>query len=413
MTEALCTVNGAPCAAAHAFLPRGGVWFVELELVDPQAISGRVVVKLGGLELRGTVHPQLGGVFAGRQTVTVVAGAGSWGKVLAPKPAQNDGGVQRSRLAIEAAQEVGEVLVVDSALDGPVGVLFERVAEPASRLLSLLFPNALWWVGTDGVTRVGTRPTFEASGLHLHSFDPSARSVEIRFEGANVTQCIPGARISDPLRIGPGGFTLGDVQITYGREGLRAWSFDRSDRNAVAEAVQTLAAAGDPGRRYHGLYEYRVFNMAGDDKRAQLQIVDKELTGLPDALPVKVRMGVAGASAELKGGSLVLVQFVNGDPARPVVVGFEEEGGPGHVPPELRIDGEFVVIAGGAQFASLANEVQLRIQELATIVTSAVPVSGDGGAGMQLDIKAKLQSVYNWSPTLEPPTVAAEKVKIT
>lgn len=413
MTAFLCTINGIPCSSARVFMPWAGVWLAEVELVDPQSVSGRVVVKIGGLELRGTVDSSLDGTFAGRQTVTVVAGAGSWGKTLEPKHSQNDGGIQRSRIAVEVAQEVGEIIVVDAGMDSSAGVLFERAAMPASRILSLLFPTAQWWVGTDGITRVGTRSTFDATGLRIYRFDPTRRAFELRFEGSDVTQVVPGAKVADPMRVGSSGLTISDVEITYGRDGLRAFAFERTERNAIADAVQKLAAAGDPGRRFHGLYEYRVYNMADDDKRAQLQSVDKTLTGLPDALPVKVRMGVAGASAELKGGSLVLVQFVNGDPARPVVVAFEEEGGPGHVPPELRLDGELVSIAGGAQFAALALQTQLRLQELATIITSAVPVSGDGGAGMQLDIKAKLQSVYSWSVTLEPPTVAAEKVKIT
>jgi hypothetical protein len=365
---------------------------------------------LANLPSSRVAAPSRSAAFAGHQSITVIGGAAGWSKTLEPKNSHNDGGIMRSRLAAEAAAEVGEIVVVSSG-DSSVGVDFERIAEPASRLLSILFPDTDWWVGTDGVTRIGAREAFDAKGLRVMRFDPLRRAFELRFEGSDVSQVLPGARIVDSHRVSGPALVVSTVEITYGRQGLRAFAYERTLGNPVADAVRALARSGDPLRAYHGLYEYRVFDMS--EERVRLQIVDKRLTGLPDALPIKARAGLAGASSDLKPGSVVLVQFVNGRPERPVVVGFEEEGGPGHVPDETRIDAQLLRLCGGAQFAALANQVQLRLQELATAILTAAVTSGDGGATLQTNAKATLATL-NWTtPELEPPTVAAEKVMIT
>jgi hypothetical protein len=76
-----------------------------------------------------------------------------------------------------------------------------------------------------------------------------------------------------------------------------------------------------------------------EGERLNLQPVRVSL-GMPDLLRVPVRPGVAGARADVALGSTVLVSFVNADPARPVVVGFEAPDGQGFAPLRLDLVGE-------------------------------------------------------------------------
>jgi hypothetical protein len=89
--------------------------------------------------------------------------------------------------------------------------------------------------------------------------------------------------------------------------------------------------------RFRGLYEYRVVTQ--EDERLNLQAVQVAL-GMPDIRRAFVRPGVAGCRADVALGSRVLVAFVNADPARPVVVGFEDAEGAGFAPGRLDLVGE-------------------------------------------------------------------------
>jgi hypothetical protein len=72
--------------------------------------------------------------------------------------------------------------------------------------------------------------------------------------------------------------------------------------------------------------------MSGD--RVELQAV-RQGAGLPDVLPVSMQPGVAGAHAKLAGGSIVLVEFIEGDRTLPFVASFAGKDTSGHGPDEL------------------------------------------------------------------------------
>jgi hypothetical protein len=97
--------------------------------------------------------------------------------------------------------------------------------------------------------------------------------------------------------------------------------------------------------RLWGKYRYRVFRMAGD--RVEAQAASKA-QGLPDVVPVTQWPGVAGAFAELTMGSEVLIEFIEGDPAQPIVTAFAPKGDPGWVPVSLSLcDGQSPVARVG------------------------------------------------------------------
>jgi hypothetical protein len=94
-------------------------------------------------------------------------------------------------------------------------------------------------------------------------------------------------------------------------------------------AFARLLAAHDPGARFRGVHEYRVVTQEGE--RLNLQPV-RSRADLPDLARVPVRAGIPGVRAEHAPGSQVLVAFLDSDPTRPAVVGFDSPDQPGWQP---------------------------------------------------------------------------------
>ncbi|MCC6557196.1 MAG: hypothetical protein IT372_29950 [Polyangiaceae bacterium] len=103
----------------------------------------------------------------------------------------------------------------------------------------------------------------------------------------------------------------------------------------ILRALRTIVREAFPNYDFHGLYRYRVVRMVVG--RVDLQAVDKA-PGLPNVLPVPVHTGMAGISAQLTPGSMVLVEFVEGDPGQPVITHFSTKDEPGFLPVELALD---------------------------------------------------------------------------
>lgn len=333
------TLNGKPVARAKLSAPWTGPWFASVVPHDADNIpSGRVTLTLGSLTLKGTVDPVRTGVFSGQATIAVRAGAGSWGKPVPAKKYHNDGTLRRGAIASDAGREVGEALVVDSAADGPLtGVDFPREEAAASRVLEQLFPAVPWYVGADGITRVGDRPTRDVSAVvQMLELEHTSRRATLALDGDDVGSLLPGGSITDPVRLGPEPYVIHDAEIVVTASALRATAWDRAGRDGIlVGTLRQLMREAEPNRTFLGLYRYRVYKMSGD--RSELQIV-KPRTGLPDVLPVSIMPGIAGASFELTPGCVVLVQFADGDPSLPVMTHAAKKGDSGFLPLSLTLD---------------------------------------------------------------------------
>ncbi|NUP11214.1 MAG: hypothetical protein HOW73_34645 [Polyangiaceae bacterium] len=413
MTEFFAHVDGHPCARVRLTMPWCGVWSAEAELHEPLTLPSSVTLTIGDVELMGTIDPRRTGSFAGAFVIVIRGGAGAWGKTVRERRYHNDAGagLRRSALASDAAREVGETLVVAAAVDSGFGNDFPRQRGPARDVLDLMFPDVPWFVGADGITRVDSRTVVDMTGLvQMLRYDPSTRLAELAFETNDVSAAFPGASILDEVRYGAAPFIVHDVDIVVDSSKARAFAFGGTEgRNSrIVGAHRTLGR--DPGRTYFGMYRYRVYRMSGD--RAELQIVDKRLTGLPDSLPVSMAPGVAGAWSQLSPGATVYVQFADGNAAFPLVVGFTRkdngqgggDGEPGFIPVLTTIDAVDKVAIGfeaGAVDLGEAHAVVLRDGERVTI-TGLLDGNGDpvssapGGTFIALD-----STVVNVGP---PPT---------
>lgn len=321
MSAASVTLNGNAASAALLTIPGVGLWFAGVDLAEAVALSGAVTLTVLDVDFVG--HVVAGGIVDGRARYRVVAGAGGWGRELAPRAYANDAGLTVAKLVADAASEASEPAPV-SPPSTTLGPHFNRPALPASFLLNLLAPRA-WFARNDGVVAFGARPALPASTLPVVERNPAARAVTVA-----LTDTAVGLAPGVATEYG----TAADVEIELGPDGLRARLYASPAPSRRVAALARLLAAHDPGARFRGAHEYRVVTQSGE--RLNLQPV-RSRAALPDLARVPVRAGVPGVKAIHAPGSAVLVAFLDGDPSRPAVVGFDDPEQPGWMPTLLEI----------------------------------------------------------------------------
>lgn len=323
------TLNNLRCTSAYVSVPAWGVWWADVVLDAEATVTGAATLKIGGVTYVGTVAS--GGASAGRTRLRIVGGAGGWGRTISKKPYANDAGVKASTVLVDAASAVGETIDATTLPTTRLGPHWARLEAPAARLLELLAPSA-WYVGDDGVTRMGARAAAAYAGKAAREpVDHAACVVVLAPE--TLTGLSPGVIVD--------GVTAVDVlhELTKGK--LRTTVFGRlGTTSRRLEALRRIFDQLDPARRYRGIYEYRVVTLEGD--RLNLQPV-RVSTGMPDLGRVPVSPGVAGASSTLVPGARVLVGFVDASPARPMVIGHEDAAGEGFLPVVAELDAATVV----------------------------------------------------------------------
>lgn len=147
-------VNGMPIVRGRIHVPGWGIWHADLWTDGDLAIGASVRIELANLVGVGTVVRDV--AWTGQRGVRVVGGAGGWRRAVSAQEYANPGGLTMATIAQDTATDVGETVVV--ATDRLVGTQWMRSAGQASDALYALAESE-WWVGLDGVTRIGARPT--------------------------------------------------------------------------------------------------------------------------------------------------------------------------------------------------------------------------------------------------------------
>jgi hypothetical protein len=352
---AILTVNDEYASAAKLYVPWSGCWQLEVFFDREVTLSGRVAARMGDLELAGTVRPSGSGRVALSSYLTLTGGAG-WATPLPKKGSHSDSGLSASKIAREAAAACGETITsLDAALDRTVGVDWARRGNvPASRTLELLFPDA-WYVSEDGTTKIGARPTRDSTGK-LTIIEASPQGQWVRAYVSDVRDVLPGATFTDERLSAP--FEVRELEVETKGQSLIAtmWSGDGGN-HAMVSLLRRLVEQALPWARYGLFYRYRVLDMVG--ARATLQAVSRA-HAMPDLVAIDLAPGMAGLSAELTPGAIVLVSFVEGDPALPMITHFERPGQPGFLPVELALDASGTVkIGDSATAVELGGEVTI------------------------------------------------------
>lgn len=303
-----------------------GVWWAEVSLDVEAVLTGRVALVLADMTLSGTV--MAGGVGpVGRSRYRIAGGAGQWGKTVPAKAYANDAGVKASTVLVDVAAACGESIDPATLPTERLGAAYVREEGPAARVLEQVAAGA-WYVNLDGVTKLGRRVAVSLKTAAPIQSVNRARGV-VRLAPESVLDLVPGVVVD--------GLEAVDVMHEVTAEGIRStlWTKGIGTDSRQVVALRRLLEQIDPDRRYRATYEYRVVTQDGE--RANLQPL-RVSAGMPDLQRVPIRPGVSGARADVALGSRVLVTFVDADPARPVVVGFEDADGGGFVPIKLKLD---------------------------------------------------------------------------
>jgi hypothetical protein len=225
-----------------------------------------------------------------------------------------------------------------------LGVHYARSAGAASRVLDGLD----WHVEpTTGVTLVGARIPTPAipSEVEVLDWDPLERRATI----ASDSPVLPATVLTDP-RFGTA--TIVDVDQSFTGAGSRATAWcSRSASTRLVSALTTLVRETTKPE-YQRSHSYRVV-LQGEDGRLTLQAL--KLGGpVPDMLPIKMCLGVPGFDSKLALGSEVIVEFADGDPAKPMVVGFAKDNAP-----PLEVSCNALHIAFGEGISPVAKSVEV------------------------------------------------------
>ncbi len=320
------TLNGHRVTRARAHLPAWGVWYAEASVDEEVDLTGRVELAIADLMLSGTVVS--GGVGPkGRSSFRVAGGAGGWGRTVPARSYANDAGLKAATVLLDAAAACGESIDAATLPTGRLGPAFVREEAPAARVLEQVVPAA-WYVGQNGVTRIGKRPAATLATPDVLSVDKAIGTVSLAAE--SIAAILPGAVVE--------GLEAVDVMHELEPGGLRTtlWGAGIAPTSRRLAAWRRIAEQLDPRRRYRGLTEYRVVTQ--ETERLNLQPI-RVSAGMPDLSRVPVRPGIPGARADVMPGSRVLVGFIEADPSRPVVLAHEDAEGGGFLPILLEIGG--------------------------------------------------------------------------
>jgi len=336
------TLNSILATSARVYLPAWGVWYAEVDLDGEHTLTGAVSLVVADLTLVGTVLS--GGPENGRSHYRVVAGKGGWGKTIPAKSYANDAGVKASTVLLDAADACGETILASTLPTTRPGAAWTRPEGRARTVLEQLAPRG-WYVGEDGVTRIGSRtPGTLPAGVTHGPVDLARGCVELASE--SIAAILPGIVVD--------GLTAVDVFHEVSSDGLRSTVHGaRGGSSRALDAFRAIFEGLDPDRPFRGQSEYRVTSRSGD--RVGLEPV-RVSTGMPELSRVVARPGLPGCKGGAAVGSRVLVAFADSSPARPYVCGYEDADGSGFVPTTLVLDASSSIKLGDGATKGVARD---------------------------------------------------------
>jgi len=377
MTEA-ATLAGQRVSSAVIHVPPVGPWWADLVLEEsPTLPAGPLDLVVAGITLRGTVEPDAAGVFVERLSLRFIGGANAWGNLIPARPYHNDSQIQAIQVAQDAASEAGETLGTFEPGSSTIGIDFVREAGPASRTLEAAIGGAQWWVNFDGTTQVGSRATStpDSTTFEVLDFDPVSRLATIALDDLSALSI--GSVLPADQRLGETQ-TIRSLRFELDAETMRvlAWCGPiAGTRSREAAALERIVSA-IVDRRMLVPREYRVMQMNGD--RVDLQSTASDTS--PDLTAISFR-GMAGIAARLVVGSLVIVQWIDGNPAKPMITHAIGKDGNGWAPTSLSFDAtgasaSIVIGAGATETPAWASKLLAELNKIVTTLGTGTSPSG-------------------------------------
>lgn len=320
------SLAGTAIARARVQLGAWGLPWADVSLPVPTVLAVGAHVDLVIADATMKVTVVAGGAFEGNAAYRVVGGTGGWRKTIPAKSYANDAAVKTSTVLTDAANVCGETIADLPA--SRMGPHYARASDVAAMTLHALAPRN-WYVDFAGVTRIGQRPTTTYAGTAPRTHvDPQGQVIELAVE--SVAGLVPGVVVDGMAPATDVEFVLEPTRLM-----ARVWGGAAPLSRRLA-ALTAIARAAFPRDRYRGAYEFRVINQTGE--RFNLQPV-RNAIGFDVLANVPVRPGVAGARNTVTPGELVVVQFLDSDPSRPVITSHDAPDAPGWMPLTIELGG--------------------------------------------------------------------------
>jgi hypothetical protein len=383
--SALATVNDLAVVEGRVTFPLQGAWVAELIVqgASPAELFGPCTVAIGGVLLVGTGHAAKDD--AGRVSVTVTAGAGGLGAAVETQhytPPATIAVVLRDALAFGSevlspaadAATLAQQLPQWTRVAGTVREATRRAVAAAGAVAWRHLPDGTVWVGPETWL-----PT--AAVVTLESEEPTQQLFTVALSELSV---FPGTTYR--------GQRLTQVEYTLSGSTLRA----RLSYGSTVSPLRAMVREETAGQDYTAPYTATVVGQNADGT-VELRSGDARM---PNMSKVPIRPGLPGlVISEVPTTSVAIVEFENGDPARPVVTGWLAGSAT-----RLAFDAE-VVLGGGLSVTTRAAVAELVKAELDTLAnlynthTHTGVMAGPASSGTTA-------SVYT------PGDVAAQRVRL-
>lgn len=342
------TLNSIPLVGAALVEPAWGIWQADVVAASGELQSGAATLELGGRKLQGTIIG--GGVAREEGRYRLVAGAGGWRKPLPSRAYKNGGGVRLETVLSDLAREAGEKLgTVDQAKR--IGKAFVRQAGVGTLALNELVTEG-WYVDDAGVTQIGTRPASSFAEPFVLMGERTNRGLVTL-----AAEAISGLRPGVTIKLDSGTIRASSIRHELTQDTLRSHVWGAAAGDRFLDAFRVLVEWIMGRTFYLGAYEYVVRSHASGYVDCDPARGDR---GLPRLANVPVWSGIPGGGGEAAVGAGCIVRFLDGDPTRPVVEGFEGEWGSSWAPTTCRVGGDDALVRD-APFAQWVTNVETAI----------------------------------------------------
>lgn len=336
------TLQGSSVSRAALLISRSGAWCLDVEAPGDLSLSGTVSSVLGSEVFTGECVPAVRARSGVNPWFRIAPGRG-WVKELPERAYKSVAGVRRARVLSDLAAEAGERFADLAGDTSTLGPFYVRLGgSTGADVLDALLPDQ-WWVDAAGATHAGARPSDTFTAGTLEHFDDRNRYARLLLD--DVAGLAPGAKIaissSETMVV-----ESVRIEISGGHARAHVWGGPEERAGSPFLAfLKLFFSQRNRSNLFARSWEYRVKRYAGGF--VDVSPMSKRY-GLPAVNSLPLYAGVPGGFGEPKVGSVVLVSFVNGDPARPYVANVEGPWGGSFVPVTCGLDATGDVDLGDA-----------------------------------------------------------------
>ena len=311
-------LDGERIQSGSITIPYWGALAGDVLLASSAQVAEQTTLTLGNLTC--AVHVVRQASFSGSRSFRIVGGFGGWRKTVDRRYYASPASLTLSTVLHDVATEVGETVSVPASR--LLGTQFVRLRGPAVRVLEQLATD--WWISPAGVTTIGPRDTSRiTTPLTVVSYSGGRGRFEIATE--DMASWMPGRTFVSQTITEP--VTVGSVSITLGNDGKSRIEIlnttPSSPGNRLYDPIDELIQSSAPDMVFAALWECTIVAVNGSGPWTLDVTPTSPACPLPGMTAIEYRPSLPGAKCKPGTGGLCTVAFLNMDPQRPIIVGFD------------------------------------------------------------------------------------------